>query len=246
MSGTLAVVPARGGSRGVPGKNLFPVGGRPLIAWTLECARRARSIERVVVSTDSPEIASVAERCGVEVPFQRPPELARDDTPGIAPLLHTLRWLEENEGTLPSWVVCLQPTSPLRTPADVDAAVELAEREGADAVVSVSPAPAHPFWMRRIEEDGRLVDLLPGAPTPARRQELSPTYALNGAIYVARREFLLEHESFEAGRTLAYVMPPERSIDIDSAWDLQQADWCLRLRQPRPPMDAADGVDDPI
>ena len=227
MSAVLAVVPARGGSKGVPRKNLAPVAGKPLIAWTLECAAAARRLDRVVVSTDCEEIAAVARAWGGEVPFLRPAELARDETPGIEPILHALDRVEAEAGEGPEWVVCLQPTSPLRLPSDIDGAVELARRLRADSVVGVTPAPVHPAWMRRLAEDGRLAELVPGHPLPPSRQQLPPAHALNGAIYVARADFLRKHGSFHGGRCYGWPMPPERSVDVDTPFDLEMAAWLL-------------------
>lgn len=221
----LALVPARGGSKGIPGKNLARVGGRSLLARAVEAGLGSRRAPRVVVTTDDEAIAEEGRRAGAEVPFLRPAGLARDDTPGMAPVLHALRWLEEHEGARPEWVVLLQPTSPLRTAEDVDAALDLAEAKDADAVVSVMPSPVHPRWLRGVEPDGRLAP--PETSVPATRQALEAAYALNGALYLARREVLLERETWYTGRTWAYVMPPERSLDVDTPWDLHLADLVL-------------------
>lgn len=228
--GCLAVIPARGGSKGIPRKNIASVAGRPLIAWTIAAARGASTVDRVVVSTDDPAIAAVSRNCGAETPFQRPLELAQDDTPGTASVVHALRWLEEHENYRPELFMLLQPTSPLRTSSDIDAAVQLLRRRNADAVVSVTPAPHHPYWMKRIEEEDRLSDFLTGVRAPACRQDLPCGYGLNGAIYLARRDMFLSCESWYSERTCAYVMPEERSLDIDSAWHLYIADIFLRER----------------
>jgi CMP-N-acetylneuraminic acid synthetase len=232
--GVLAIVPARGGSRGIPGKNLARAGSRSLLGWAVAAAAESRHRPRVVVSTDSEEIAAAALQEGAEVPFLRPAELARDDTPGTAPVLHALRWLEQHEGYRPRWVVLLQPTSPLRTAADVDAALELAEARGADSVVSVTPAPVHPFWIKRLDEEGMLRDFAPVPEGITRRQDLPAAYALNGAVYVARRDVLLAEETFHTGRTLGYVMPPERSLDIDTPWELHVAGLVLSAAERDP------------
>ncbi len=230
MNEVLAIVPARGGSRGIPNKNIALVGGQPLIYWTIAAARAAASIQRIVVSTDSPAIAEVARRCGAETPFLRPPELAQDDTPGLAPILHAIRWLAEHEGYRPEWVICLQPTSPLRTAGDIEAAVELARRKRADAVVSVAPLGHHPYWIKQVDEEGRLHDFLTGDHPSDRRQDAPPVYVLNGAIYLARRDVLLERETWYTGQTYACVMPLERSLDVDTPWDLHLADLILGAR----------------
>src|SRR5260370_5875896 len=152
----LALIPARSGSKGIPYKNIASVGGRPLIAWTIAAARAATRVNRIVVSTDDPDIAQVSEALGAEVPFLRPAEMAQDDTPGTVPLLHALGWLEEHEAYRPELVMLLQPTSPLRSSVDIEAAVELLRDRNADAVVSVTPVSHHPQWMKRVEDGDRL------------------------------------------------------------------------------------------
>ena len=233
--GCLALIPARGGSKGIPHKNLAPGGGRPLIAWTVAAARAAGPVDRVVVSTDDAVIAAVGRELGAEIPFLRPAELAQDDTPGIAPPLHALRWLEKHEGYRPALLLLLQPTSPLRTAEDIRAAVELLQARDADAVVSVTPVRKHPHWMKRLGAEGRLIDApalahgLEAVPQRGgtRRQDLPPLYAPNGAVYLARRDVLLDHGGWYTERTYAYVMPEERSLDIDTPWDLHLADLVL-------------------
>jgi len=227
----LALVPARGGSRGIPRKNITPLAGKPLIAWTIEAARACGRIERVVVSTDEPEIADVARTCGADVPFLRPPALARDETPGIDPVLHAVRWLALEEGYRPEWVALLQPTSPLRTTDDVRGALALAEDRGAAAVISVTEAEHHPWWMKRISRDGRLLSWSEPPRQAVRRQDLPPAYALNGAVYVTRRRALQAEISLSPEPTFAYEMPPERSLDIDTPWDLRLAELILRERE---------------
>lgn len=229
----LALIPARGGSKGIPRKNLAPLGGRPLVAWSIDCALRARGVERVLVSTDCPEIAEIARAAGAEVPFLRPAELAGDRVPGMDPLLHALEWCAAREAYRPEWLVYLQPTSPLRAPEDIEAAFELAQKPGVEAVVSVAPAPSHPFWAKRIDADGRLQDFLADAPEVSRRQELPEAYALNGALYLARCETLRAARSFYGDRTYALVMPRERSVDVDTPFDLELAGWLLARAQAR-------------
>ncbi|MFU8820519.1 MAG: cytidylyltransferase domain-containing protein [Gammaproteobacteria bacterium] len=218
----LALIPARGGSKGIPRKNLKPLGGKPLIGWTIEAARQARSIDCVVVSTEDMEIASLALELGVEVPFMRPVELAADETPGIAPVLHALEQLPDFE-----WVLLLQPTSPLRTAADIDGIIEFCLGAGCHSAVSVSESASHPYWMYTRAESGRLESLLPEAPSISRRQELPAVYELNGALYFAARDWLLEHRSFVGPGTLGYVMPPERSVDLDTPRDWLRAEYLI-------------------
>ncbi len=224
----LGIIPARGGSKGVPRKNITPVAGKPLIAYTIEAALSTPSLDRVIVSTDDDEIGNVAREYGADVPFPRPPELARDDTLVLPVLLHALSWLSEHESYRPEYIMLLQPTSPLRAAEDIESAVNIAITTRADAVVSVSAVHRHPYWMKRVTEDGRLTDFLPAEQIPSRRQELPQIYALNGAIYLSDTRVLLERQTFYTDRTYAYVMPPERSLDIDSPWELYLAELILR------------------
>ncbi|MGB6064907.1 MAG: acylneuraminate cytidylyltransferase family protein [Desulfomonilaceae bacterium] len=225
-----AIIPARSGSKGIPGKNLRPVAGKPLIAWTVEAALAATLLDRVIVSTESSQIVEVALRYGAEAPFMRPENLAQDDTPGVAPVLHAAEWLEENQGYRPDLIMLLQPTSPLRISEDIDNAIALAVKRKADAVVSVTLAGAHPFWMKRIHYDGRMTDFIKLDRPIDRRQDLPPLYVLNGAIYLARYEVLMEWKTFDTDNTFSFVMPPERSLDVDTPWDLYLADLVLKDR----------------
>jgi CMP-N,N'-diacetyllegionaminic acid synthase len=223
----LAIVPARAGSKGVPGKNVAPVGGRPLLAWTLAAARAARGIDRLIVSTDSEEIAAVAREWGGETPFLRPAELARDETPGIEPVLHAVGWLAEHEGYRPELVLLLQPTSPLRIATDVEAALALLAAKDAEAVVSLCEVHHHPAWMKTLDLQGRVVDSQPGSEAADRRQDLPRLFALNGAIFLAWTETLLTRRSWYCDRTYGYVMPEERSLDVDTPWQLHLANLLL-------------------
>jgi CMP-N-acetylneuraminic acid synthetase len=229
MNPTLAIVPARAGSRGIPHKNRALVGGRPLIAWTIAAAQASVRIDRVIVSTDCPEIADLSKNLGADVPFLRPPELAQDDTPGIAPILDALERLAMPGAPAPGWIVQLQPTSPLRTAVDIDAALSLAETCGTDSVVSIVESTQHPHWAQQIDAQGRLRPFI-HATAPLRRQELPPAYSLNGAVSAASLEVLRERASFLGPGTAAYVMPIERSVDVDAPFDLDLADWLLRRR----------------
>lgn len=218
----LGLIPARGGSRGIPRKNIKPLHGKPLLAWTIEAALRSTFLDAVVVSTDDEEIGRVAADWGAEVPFLRPRELAQDETPGIDPVLHALEQLPDFDT-----VVLLQPTSPLRTTDDIDQCIELARSSGAPSVVSVTEAAKHPYWMYRLGPDLRLKALI-AAPPVTRRQDLPPVYSMNGAVYFARADWLRRHRTFVTDETVAYIMPPERSVDLDSMLDWQMAELLLR------------------
>lgn len=225
----LGLVLARGGSKGIPGKNVRPLGGLPLIAHTFAAARASRSLTRVVLSTDDPAIAAVARTYDVEVPFVRPEALATDQARAIDVGLHALYFLLDRDGYQPDYVMLLQPTSPFRTAADIDQAAGLALSNQAPAVVSVTPARQHPGLMKVITH-GRLRPFADSAMNEARRQDMSAVYALNGAIYLVRRDVLLATRSWCPEGALAYVMPEERSLDIDTPWDLRLASLLLEAR----------------
>lgn len=212
----LAVIPARGGSKGLPGKNIRQAGGKPLIAWTIEAARGARLVDRVILSSDDAAIIAVAREWGCEAPFVREARLAGDETPTIEVVLDALARLPGYP-----WVVLLQPTSPLRTAADVDGAIARCAALGAPSCVSVCPARESPYWMYTLAEGSRLAPLLP-AGMPTRRQDLPAVYSLNGAVYVARADWLARERKFVTTETVAYEMPAERSLDIDTESDLIQ------------------------
>ena len=228
MSEIVGLITARGGSKSIPHKNVKPLAGKPLIAWTIEVALQSCGLSRVIVSTDDNEIAQVAREWGAEVPFVRPSELAQDDSPHIAAVDHAIRWLAAHDNVHPDYVMTLQPTSPLRTARDIDAAIEIAETHTAIAVVSVCETGHHPYLSRRILPDGTLADFVSSDISYMRRQALPPAYVLNGAIYLNCRESLLHNQTFLPQGTYAYIMPLEWSLDIDLPWDLYLADLILR------------------
>lgn len=218
---TLALIPARGGSKGIPRKNINIIAGKPLIAWTIEAALASTLLDGVVVSTDNAEIAEVALRYGAQVPFLRPAELARDETPGVEPVLHALQQLPEYDA-----VLLLQPTSPLRSSADIDACLALARDRQAVSVVSVSEPDAHPDWMYRMTATQQLEKLL-ASQSHTRRQDLPTVLTLNGALYFANADWLRRSRTLLAEETLAYVMPADRSVDIDTPLDWKFAELLL-------------------
>jgi N-acylneuraminate cytidylyltransferase len=223
-SGALAVIPARAGSKRLPGKNLKDLGGKPLIVWTIEAALASPGVAEVWVSTDSGEIASVAHAAGARVPFLRPPELATDSASSLDVVLHALDRAREGRGADFPEVVLLQPTSPLRNAGDVTAALALLRGKSADAVVSVCPADHSPLWMNVLPPDGSLQGFLRPEVKNLRSQDLPAYYRLNGAIYALRTEALRRERTFIPDRgAYAYIMPRERSVDIDDAMDLALA-----------------------
>lgn len=204
-----------------------------MLAWTVEVALESASLDRVVISTDDPEIADVGKKLGAAAPFLRPAELATDTSTSMDVILHALGWFADNENYRPDYVLLLQPTSPLRTATDIRESIRLALAKHADSVVSVCETHQHPLWMKGVNEEGRLVDLYPQSPAPTRRQDLPSVFALNGAIYLALRTFLLSERTFISDRTYAYVMPENRSLDVDTPWDLHVADLILNDREHR-------------
>jgi CMP-N,N'-diacetyllegionaminic acid synthase len=215
----VAIIPARGGSKGIPGKNIIDVAGKPLIAWTIEAAKKSKYIDRLVLSSDDDEIIRIATQWGCDVPFKRPDYLAKDDTPGIEPVLHALSMLPKFD-----YVVLLQPTSPLRRTEDIDGCIENCINRQADCCVSATEPDKSPFWMYYINSEGVLEPVVASDNEVAvRRQDLPVVYALNGAVYVARCEWLLTNKSFLTKETIGYPMSKEHSIDIDSWRDLQLA-----------------------
>ncbi|MCC6133382.1 MAG: acylneuraminate cytidylyltransferase family protein [Acidobacteria bacterium] len=224
----LAVIPARGGSKGVPRKNLRPLGGKPLIAWVIRAALDASNLTRTIVSTDDAEIAEVARSLGAEVPFMRPAELATDAARAVPVVQHALLEVEKAEGARYSHVVMLQPTSPFVRPSDIDGAVDLLTRSGADGVISVVDVGGHhPARMKFIEGD-RLIDPpFCEAVENQPRQELTPMYIRSGAIYATRRDIVMGG-SFKGQDCRAWVIPKDRSVNIDGEEDLRYAEFLLR------------------
>lgn len=223
----IALIPARGGSKGVPRKNIRPLAGRPLIAWTIETALAVADIGRVVVSTDDAEIAALAQTFGAEAPFLRPAELAADETPDFPVLRHALDTLGPGIDT----VVWLRPTAPLRTAADIAAALAVLRAARPDSVRSVSATKAHPYWMKTLE-DGLLTPFVPGHDerTYPRRQSLPPAYLLNGAVDITTAR-TAAGGSMWGERIAGYVMPAERAVDIDTEADFLIAEALLKQRR---------------
>ena len=219
----LALLPARGGSKGVPRKNVRSAGGKPLIAWSIEAARTSRYVDRTVLSTDDAEIAAVARKFGCDVPFMRPAELATDKAGSMDVIRHALATLPERYDLM----VLLQPTSPLRRAGDIDDALERYLASGAKTCVSVCETDKHPYWMVTMTENGAVRQLFSPEQIPDRRQDAPPVFALNGAIYIAPTDHLVAGGELIVPGTLGYVMPKERSFDIDTELDLRLADFLL-------------------
>jgi CMP-N,N'-diacetyllegionaminic acid synthase len=213
----LGLIAARGGSKGVPGKNIFVVNGRPLIQWSIDAARASRYIDRLILSSDDSAIMDVARNAGCEVPFRRDAALASDTASAIEVVADALMRVSGYD-----IVVLLQPTSPLRIAADIDGAIELLVSSGAGACVTVREADEHPYWMFRLGDDGRLSRFAePVGGMPLRRQDLPSAWSLNGAVYVADCNWFLQNRTFLSPATVGYPMPADRSLDIDTVADLE-------------------------
>lgn len=212
----LAVMPARGGSKGVPRKNIKHLAGKPLIGWTIEAAKASKYIDRLILSSEDDEIIKTAQALGCEVPFKRPLELAKDDTHGIEPILHAL---EQNPGY--DYVMMLQPTSPLRLTEDLDGCIEKIIVDKAKSCVSVCEPSKSPYWMYNINSKSELSPLLPEFSLVPRRQDLPSVCALNGAVYIAEVNWLKNSRNFMSQETIGYIMPQERSYDIDTILDFE-------------------------
>jgi CMP-N,N'-diacetyllegionaminic acid synthase len=228
MPNVTALIPARGGSRGLPRKNVLPLAGRPLIAWTIDAALQCPLVTSVVVSTDDEEIAAAAREAGARVPFMRPADLSGDESSSIDVAAHAITQLRQ-AGSEVRWLLFLQPTSPLRTAEDIAGAIDLQQRVSARAVVSVTPAKHPPHWMRRMNTNGVIEPWLEGT-SPSRRQEAATLYHVNGAIYLIEAQDLCDARTFLPEHTHGFVMPEERSIDVDDAWDFHLADLVMRDR----------------
>ncbi len=231
MTEVLALIPARGGSKSIPRKNIRPLGGHPLIAYSIAAARAAETVTRTIVSTDDEEIAALSRRYGAETPFLRPAAYSQDATPDLPVFQHALQWLEEQEGYRPEIVVQLRPTSPFRRTAHVDAAVcRLLERPEADSVRTVCVPFQNPYKMWRIRPDGLMQPLLQtefSEPYNMPRQALPEVYWQTGYVDAAWSDTLLQKNSMTGERILPLVIDPSEWIDIDSPDDWRRAERLL-------------------
>jgi len=221
----LGTISARGGSKGVPGKNIRDLGGCPLIAWTIREARSSAYLDRLVVSSDDEGILAVARSFGAETPFVRPPELARDDTPGVDPVLHAVEALKPEAY---DYVVLMQPTSPLRVVADIDGCIQRCLDHDWPCLIGVTEAAISPRYIFEMGQDGLMEPVIPQKRFPTRRQELAKAYEPNGAVYVARCDWLAKTRSYLTPETRGYEMPRERSWDIDELLDFDICELLLR------------------
>lgn len=224
----IAIIPARGGSKGLPGKNIKILNGKPLIAWTIDEAKKSKYIDRIIVSTDDRDIADISLKYGAEIPFLRPAELASDTAMAVDNYIYTINRISKEEGIKIDEFVVLQPTSPLRTYEDIDGAIELFIKNTADSVMSYTKE-AHPIaWHKYLDQENRLIDIFPN--TIANRQDNRVSYHPNGAVYVFKTD-LINKRAYTSKNTFAYIMPRSRSVDIDYQEDFDYVEFLLNSKK---------------
>ena len=227
----LGLIPARGGSKGVPRKNIKLLDGKPLLAYSAESALKARRLSRVILSTEDEEIAEVGRGVGLDVPFMRPAELATDTAATFPVVMHAIDTLR-SQGDSYDAVCLLQPTNPLRRAMDIDECIGIMERYGSDSVVSVLPVPEpfNPMWVFWKQDDGRLV-LSSGESEPvARRQDLPQAFHRDGSVYLSRTNVLFEHGNLYGRSIQSYEMDPQYAVNIDTANDWERAEQMIRAQ----------------
>ena len=217
----LGIIPARGGSKRLPGKNIRDLCGKPLVAWTIEQAKKSRYLDKIIVSTDDEEIAEISKEYGAEVPFLRPKELAKDDSPTIDTIIHAIEFLGK-KGETYDIIVLLQPTSPLRKDDDIDNAIELFLEKHPESVISVFEINDRFYWTLNIK-NGYITPFFDKKYLQANIKDLPRLYAPNGAISISSVQELIKSRSFYLNKSLPYFMPAERSIDIDTELDFKIA-----------------------
>lgn len=222
----LAVITARGGSKGLPGKNIKDLNGKPLIAWSIEECKKSKYITDLIVSTDDAEIAEVAKTWGGEVPFLRPAELAEDSTPHLPVMQHATDFMEQQKGTQYDYVVIIQPTSPFRKAEYIDNLIDVIIEEGATSGVTVFEIEGkwHPIKMKRMK--GNFIEdyCVPEAKSGVRRQEYERVYKRSSDVFITDREFLMEKDEIYTDKMVGYIVSSERAIDIDTIEDWKRAE----------------------
>ncbi|STX41616.1 N-acylneuraminate cytidylyltransferase [Legionella donaldsonii] len=228
----LAIIPARGGSKGLPGKNIRPLNGIPLVAWPIKTALSSRYVDRVIVTTDAPEIAKVALAYGAEVPFMRPAEFARDTSPSSEAVIHAIKFCAETDGPY-DYFVLLEPTSPLTEAADVDEALEtLVAGEGLSIVGASKVEASHPVYCATIGDDNFLRPYnRESFAKPIRRQDVDDVYFFEGSLYISDTKKYLETETFYHERTLPYIVPAWKSLEVDTLLDFLKIETILKNKE---------------
>lgn len=229
MKKRLAIIPARGGSKGIPGKNIYPVAGRPLIYYTIEAAKKAQemgAVDRVIVSTDSEEIAGISREFGAEVPFIRPKELAADASKSAGFMMHAVEFYHDKQEYYDD-IVLLQPTSPLRSADDIAAAVEVYDRAGQQSLVSCYQEESVSVYNSYYLKNDVGIPLHPDHNKGKRRQDLPEVFVRNGAIFITDVQYLLSSQLVIGEEPAVYIMPKERSLNIDTQYDMELAEWLM-------------------
>lgn len=229
----LAIVPARGGSKDLPKKNILLLCGKPLIVYTIEEARKSKFIDRIILSTDDLEIAKIAKEYGIEVPFMRPEQLALDNALAIDNYIYSIERINSEENNQIEEFVVLQPTSPLRTGVDIDNAIQIFKEKNADSVISLIESLHPPFWSKKISKEGKITEYYDIKIENKNRQDFEKAYMPNGAIFVLKYSLLKEKYSYYSENTYPYIMPRERSIDIDDLLDFKFAEFLMRKNNER-------------
>lgn len=229
----VALICARGGSKGVPGKNIRPLAGNPLIAWAIQHAQAVKRIRRIVVSTDSEAIAAAARAAGAEVPFLRPAELAQDNSPEWLVWRHALDYLKADKGSYPDALIVVPVTAPLRTAEDLEHCLDEYEKGGADMVITVTDAHRSPYFnMVRTQADGYTSLVIPPESAVSRRQDAPVVYDVTTVGYVARPDFVMTRNGIFEGKVRHVHIPPERALDIDTLLDFRIAECLLASEKP--------------
>lgn len=227
----IAIIPARGGSKGLPGKNIKSLCGKPLIAYTIEAALHAKAIDRVIVTTDSEEIADVAKEYGAEVPFLRPAELAGDTSSAVDVYMHAVTYLEEQGSASIEKFMVLLPTAPLRTSHNIEEAIRLFEQEQADTLISMKQAETPISWYYRRDDNGRVSNLGLDSRNAVQNRQVNETfYVPNGAIYILDKKLLREKRTYYSNNTISYIMDEKSSVDIDNEIDFMFAEMLVQKR----------------
>ena len=224
----LAAIFARGGSKGVPRKNIRVLDGKPLIAYAIHTAQASSLIDRVIISTDDPEIAEVAQNCGGEIPFMRPPELAQDDSPEWEAWQHAIQMLHTGNRPRIGTFVCVPATSPFRAVEDVEACIRLLQKSDADVVITVKPAERNPYFNMVVMDDDDNAEIVISSAKPIHHRQTAPKiYDITTVAYVTRPDFILNNKSIFDGKVKAVLVPTERALDIDTEFDFKLAEFLM-------------------
>ncbi|MDF2877900.1 MAG: acylneuraminate cytidylyltransferase [Clostridia bacterium] len=230
LKSILAIIPARGGSKGIPKKNIKALNGVPLIGYTLQEVKKSKHITRVVVSTDDEEIAEVSRQFNAEIPCLRPKQLSTDTSSTVDGIAHMINYLNEKENYVPDYICLLQCTSPLRTNLDIDGAIDKLLNSDFDGIVSVCESEVNPYWTNVFEKN-KLKYFIEEGKFITRRQDLPQIYRCNGAIYIIKTEVFIKEKTFETENITGYIMTNENSIDIDTTIDFKIAEILMKERE---------------